>query len=137
MYGTARRLQLYKRIQESEAELAILSTTHAELGACLLGTWRLPLRIVEATAWHHRPSYSHDTTFSVLTAVHVANVFAHENGVASAGMGVPSRFDLRYLVRLGMAARRNAWREACGLPLKDEADSFEETLRRPSEAKHN
>jgi putative nucleotidyltransferase with HDIG domain len=137
MYATAHKLQQIKRIHESEAETTILNTTHSRLGACLLGAWRLPLPIVEAVAWHHSPSQSCDTGFSVLTAVHAGNVLAHETAGSNAGIGLPSRFDVFYLANLGLATRRNAWREACGMPLKDEEITFEDSIRRRLEAKSN
>jgi putative nucleotidyltransferase with HDIG domain len=137
MYATAHKLQQLKRIEEAEAESAILNTTHAELGACLLGTWCLPLPIVEAIAWHHQPSRSYDTGFSVLTAVHCANVFAHERSGANTGIGKPSTLDFMYLVRLGLAERRNSWREVCGLEPREEEGTFEDKVRRRSEAKRN
>jgi len=138
MYSTAHKLQQYKRIQESEAELAILSSSHAELGASLLGAWRLPLAIVEAVGWHHTPSQSGDISFSVLTAVHVANVLAHESDTPTSGVGRPPRFDTMYLVNLGLLNRRNHWREACGLPVRDDGGmTVEDTARRRAEAKYN
>jgi putative nucleotidyltransferase with HDIG domain len=138
MYATAHRLQQHKQIQQAEAELTILSTNHAELGACLLGTWQLPLRIIEAVAWHHKPSQSADHAFSVLTAVHAANVFAHEIAGANVDIARPSTFDVFYLAKLGLTSRRNVWREGCGLPIKDEQDTFEDQLRRRRlETKHN
>jgi putative nucleotidyltransferase with HDIG domain len=138
MYSTAHKLQQYKRIQESEAELAILSSSHAELGASLLGAWRLPLAIIEAVGWHHTPSQSRDLSFSVLTAVHVANVLAHESDTPTCGVGRPPRFDMMYLVKLGLLSRRNYWREACGLPVRhDEGTTVEDTAQRRSEAKYN
>ncbi len=39
-----------------EAEYAVLKTSHAELGAYLLGLWGLPDNIVETIAFHHNPS---------------------------------------------------------------------------------
>jgi len=44
-----------QRLTEWEAERMEFGTTHAELGACLLGTWGLPLRFLRAMAWHHTP----------------------------------------------------------------------------------
>ena len=41
-----------REIVEREA----LGFTHAEAGAYLLGLWGLPFSIVEAVAFHHRPS---------------------------------------------------------------------------------
>jgi putative nucleotidyltransferase with HDIG domain len=39
-----------------EAEYAVMKTSHAELGAYLLGLWGIPDIIVEAVAFHHNPS---------------------------------------------------------------------------------
>ncbi len=39
-----------------DAEYAVLRTSHAELGAYLLGLWGLPDNIVETIAFHHEPS---------------------------------------------------------------------------------
>lgn len=39
-----------------DAEYAVLKTSHAELGAYLLGTWKLSDTVVETIAFHHNPS---------------------------------------------------------------------------------
>ncbi len=39
-----------------EAEYSIMDTSHAELGAYLLGLWGLPGNVVESVAFHHKPS---------------------------------------------------------------------------------
>lgn len=39
-----------------EAEYAVLKTSHAELGAYLLGLWGIDDKIVETVAFHHNPS---------------------------------------------------------------------------------
>jgi hypothetical protein len=97
----------------------------------------LPLGIVEAVGWHHAPAKSYDQNFSVLTAVHVANVLAHETDTPTSGVGRPPRFDMMYLVKLGLASRRNLWREGCGLPIREDEGTVEDTARRRLEAKHN
>ena len=71
------------------------------------------------------------------TAVHAANIFAHETDRAENGIGQASKLDLTYLAGLGVADRRTGWREACGLPVRDEEGTFEDKVRRRSEAKHN
>lgn len=40
----------------TEAEYNTLKTSHAELGAYLLGLWGLPANIAESVAYHHNPS---------------------------------------------------------------------------------
>jgi HD-like signal output (HDOD) protein len=136
MFATAQRFQRNKRISQCESELDILGTTHAELAGSLLAAWNLPLAAVEAIAWHHFPCRSYDQSFSILTAVHVANVLAHEADDAE-GAVLPSRLDLPYLVRLRIAGRRNAWREACGLSPKAEEDTLANSVRLRAEAREN
>ncbi|MGH7971034.1 MAG: response regulator, partial [Limisphaerales bacterium] len=52
MFATVRRFQSSRQLPLVEAEREMLGTTTALLGACLLGTWKLPLPILEAVAWH-------------------------------------------------------------------------------------
>src|SRR5260221_9363172 len=68
-----------------QVERQILGGSHGELAACLLGKWGLPGAILEAIAWHHCPANSADSKFSALTAVHMANAFAHETPSTSRG----------------------------------------------------
>jgi HD-like signal output (HDOD) protein len=42
-------------LSQHAAELATFGTTHAEIGAYLLGLWGLPVQIVQAVANHHAP----------------------------------------------------------------------------------
>jgi len=57
------------------AEREVLGTDHAEVGARLLETWRLPDEIVEAVANHHHPV---STPVPKLSAViHVSNGLVH------------------------------------------------------------
>lgn len=133
MYDTVQRLKASKKITSREAELEILGTSHAELGACLLATWGLPLPILEALAWHHEPARSDEQGFTLLAAVHAANVFAQE----SAGGDAPrDHIDIVYLQQAGLGDCRNRWREYCGLEPQQE-DSAEDQLRRRREAKAN
>lgn len=101
-----------RQIPLCEAEREALGTTHAEVGAYLLGLWGLPEPIVEATAFHHCPSRSCGQSFSPLTAVHVANVLVHQR--ANEGQsGTTDVLDADYLTQLGLSDRVAAWRIAC------------------------
>jgi len=64
--AAARSLPLY------EAERAVLGSSHAEVGAYLLGLWGLPYPILEAVAFHHDPTLAPQTDFDVMGAVAVA-----------------------------------------------------------------
>ena len=93
------------------------------LAACLLGTWALPLPVLEAVAWHHHPTRSSDKGFSLLTAVHAANVFAYELGCGSGTNALPEVFDHPYLLQIGLGDNRNEWRKACNVPHRPEEDA--------------
>ena len=76
-----------------------LHTNHAEVGGCLAELWDLPMQIADAISCHHEPGKSLDDTFSVLTAVHVANVFVHEASTDVTGLP-PPRLDRSYVAQL-------------------------------------
>jgi putative nucleotidyltransferase with HDIG domain len=107
-------LNLMRRegIGAAEAERRILGTTHAEVGAYLLGLWGLPDALVEAVAWHHNPGGCPGTTFTALTAVHAAD------SLVRAPEGVKP--DAEYLTRLGLLDRWDHW-----LALKDRPQEVE------------
>ena len=135
MCAAVEQLQQRKQLSRREAELQVLGTTHAELAACLLGTWGLPLPVLEAVAWHHCPARSGDVAFTPLTAVHAANVFSAEMGSANAE--TVEGFDHEYLLQVGLGDRRNAWRETCGLAAREEEDAEHKRARLRLEAKLN
>jgi HD-like signal output (HDOD) protein len=96
-----------------EEETAVLRVNHAEIGAYLLGMWGLPAEIVEATGGHHAPGQTvYATEFSLLAAVHAANVFAHEAGGQTDGLALPE-LDLEYFRMIMMEDQLPAWRECC------------------------
>jgi HD-like signal output (HDOD) protein len=61
-----------------EAEEEILGTSHAEIGAYLLGLWGLPNLAVEAIAHHHHPNRIPHSGFDSSVALYVAGLLAYE-----------------------------------------------------------
>ena len=61
-----------------EAEMELLGTSHAEIGAYLLGLWGIPHLAVEAIAHHHYPTRIPHSAFDCTTAVYVADLLANE-----------------------------------------------------------
>lgn len=57
------------------AEKLVTGTDHAEVGACLLKSWRLPAEIIEAVGYHHQPPLVPQVKLSAIT--HLANALAH------------------------------------------------------------
>src|SRR5207244_11621914 len=97
-------------LQQAEADF--FGVDHAELGACLLASWGIPQPIVDAVALHHKPSWLNDSGFSVITAVHVANIFANEQHAVDLGFAL-SEFDRDYLEAGGFGASIDGWRNSC------------------------
>jgi HD-like signal output (HDOD) protein len=111
-FERAHRLALEKQIVHWEAEREVFGTTHAEVGAYLLGLWGLPETIVEAVAYHHTPARCPHPGSAMLTALHVASVLA----AAMPGHDAPlhcAEPDLDYLASLDLAGRLPEWRELC------------------------
>ncbi|MCK4303332.1 MAG: HDOD domain-containing protein [Candidatus Eisenbacteria sp.] len=99
-------------IELLKAEQEVVGTTHAELGAYLLGLWGLPDSVVEALAFHHAPQGDSSTGFRPLTAVHAANALDHELRPSSSALPT-SKIDAAYIEQLGLAGRLSAWRGLC------------------------
>jgi len=89
-------------------ELERLGCTHAEVGAYLMSIWGLPLSLVHAVAFHHRPLETAETQFSSLTAVHAADAIA--SATDASPLNHDAELDLNYLDRLGLRERESVWR---------------------------
>jgi HD-like signal output (HDOD) protein/CheY-like chemotaxis protein len=101
-------------LSDHEAEREVLRTTHAEIGAYLLGLWGLPDRIVEATAFHHCPEDCRIETFAPLDAIHAAHLVEQELGLGFEGSGTSaSSVDWHYLKHLGREHRILVWMDLC------------------------
>jgi len=110
-YIKALDLSEHDHLPLAEAELRTLGVTHAEVGAYLLGLWGLPDAIVEGVAFHHCPGECPETSFIPLTAVHAGDILEHE--LHPDGTDCVSKADAKYLDRLGLGKRFDAWRVAC------------------------
>jgi putative nucleotidyltransferase with HDIG domain len=117
-FGRARALAVERKLSAHEAEMEVFGVSHARFGACLLAAWGLPLPILEAVAWHHEPSKSSDTGFSLLAAVHAANIFAHQAGpqASPAGQEPPVAVNQEYLEGIGLGGCCDRWRASCEIP---------------------
>jgi HD-like signal output (HDOD) protein/CheY-like chemotaxis protein len=96
-------------------ETELTGTSHAEIGAYLLGLWGLPAAIVDAVSRHHHPASRGTTGPGLdLTAItHIADALSWEltDPSASAVPESAGLLDLEYLGALGVRAELPAWRE--------------------------
>jgi HD-like signal output (HDOD) protein len=102
-----------RRLPVWQVELERHGTTHAEIGAYLLGCWGLPRAVVEAVAHHHRPSRLGRAAFDAVGAVHVAEALVQETDAAANDPAAdPTLYlDLAYLERSGASSRLPAFRD--------------------------
>ncbi len=90
---------------EWQVEKQMLGFNHADIGGYLLKLWGLPDHVVAAVVFHHEPLASMEDSFSLLTAVHVANhlidKLRHPTHV--------NRLDRGYIEKLALAEALETW----------------------------
>ncbi|WP_158595897.1 response regulator [Oleomonas cavernae] len=87
-------------------ETSTFGTTHADVGAYLLGLWNLPDVIVETAAFHHQPSRSPVRQKGALAMVHVAGA------LSAVAAGQKNPLDQAYLREAGLPADLGFWQAA-------------------------
>jgi HD-like signal output (HDOD) protein len=95
-----------------DLENEMFGTSHAEIGAYLMGLWGLEYPIIEAIAFHHCPSKSLSNATGLLTAVHFGDVYDRSKNGDNGGNRL-SQLDHGYLKNLGVAGRINDWQIIC------------------------
>jgi putative nucleotidyltransferase with HDIG domain len=91
-----------------ESEYQVLGTSHAEMGAYLLGIWGLPDPIVEAITFHHRPGLQFSNKAGIITALHVSNgllnmcQFEKDNNYSG-------YLDMDYIQKAGVVDHLDEW----------------------------
>lgn len=114
-YIRACELAKSEQIPVWQAEKQIFGTSHAEVGAYMLGLWGIDDVVVASVAYHHDPSEFPSTSFSPVTAVYVASlaVNALESGQA---WELSSIINNEYIENIGLTDRINDWQALCVPP---------------------
>jgi putative nucleotidyltransferase with HDIG domain len=119
-----------------EAEYIVMKTSHAELGAYLLGLWGIPDNVVEAVAFHHNPSKLLENMFiapnktprkvsgkakgfTTLTAVHMANALMMQENCNSDIIYSPY-VDMLYLRTLNLTNKLPEWIDCYNEVIREE-----------------
>lgn len=101
-----------------DLEMEVIGTTHAEVGAYLLGLWGLAEPVVEAIAFHHAPYYP-SVEPRPLTSVYFANILELEISNSDNDILIP-KFDINYLNIVNLADKiddfRTIARDTIGVP---------------------
>ncbi len=119
-----------------EAEYTVMKTSHAELGAYLLGLWGIPDNVVEPIAFHHNPSKLLENMFIVpnkipreasgkakgftaLTAVHMANALMMQENY-NFDIAYSPYVDMLYLRTLNLTDRLPEWADCYNEVIREE-----------------
>jgi HD-like signal output (HDOD) protein len=108
-YGVIIDRAIAERRPLVDVEQDALGSTHAEVGAYLLGLWGLPDQVTTAVAWHHRPGASGVAGVSPLALVHAADAIAGERCPAGVPILAPA-VDLDFLASIGARRDYDAWK---------------------------
>jgi len=100
-------------VSMAEAETEVIGTTHAGVGAYLLGLWGLPDAILEAAAFHHAPHQSHGDSLNTATIVHAANVLSGAGQAIHQSDMVFEGLDYTHMEDAGLTREFDEWRAAC------------------------
>jgi len=93
-----------------ELEIEEWGVDHAAAGAALLAYWGLPYPIIEAAAYHQRPSEIDSTEATPLTYAHVASVLLAGIGSKEGAIRLERpRLDLDHLTSLGLEESVEDW----------------------------
>ena len=98
-----------------DLENDLFGTSHAEIGAYLMGLWGLEYPVIEAIAYHHCPGKSLSNSTGLLTAVHFGDAFdrLRNDGNDQDRRNGWRQLDRGYLDNLGVADRINNWQTVC------------------------
>ena len=111
-YMRAVELANQQGIEMHEAETQVFNTTHAEVGAYMLGLWGIDDDVVASVAYHHKPLNFPNKQFCALTAVCFASA-SMSASIASAKNDKIGADCIAYLEAIGLADRIPAWQELC------------------------
>jgi HD-like signal output (HDOD) protein len=101
-----------KKTSHVVSEYNLLETSHAEVGAYLLGLWGFSDTILETVAYHHIPGECLATGFQTVTAVHVADALDHQER-AYDSLPPGAVLDVDYLAGENLSDRLPEWRKLC------------------------
>lgn len=96
-----------------EVEQETLQTSHAEIGAYLMGAWGLPDAVVEALTFHHQPMKSHVYEIGPLLFTHVGDALSRAADMGADDIGGNRLLDRAYLEKLNIMKILPKWQEIC------------------------
>ena len=110
------RIQIDNGYIPPKSEYQTLGTSHAEMGAYLLGGWGLPNQIVEAVLLHHNPGMQVSDTPNIISVLHIANGLMNMYR-AEKKVRYEPYLDVAYVNKMGLSEKMSDWEEECQVML--------------------
>ena len=111
---------VYQLVQERKlprwkAELKVLGTTHAEVGAYLLGLWGMPIDLLQAILCHHQPILQNHNGINPQVLLHAANAIVNAQDAGDC-RGRLQDLDYDFFRRSNLTDRLSRWQsEICSM----------------------
>lgn len=102
-----------------DAEMDIIGTSHAAVGAYLLGLWGLPDQIINAIAFHHEPGSKPVSGLNTTLIAHVANALANAGPKIDDTDMMLEELDYELLKHNNFLPALSGWRKACATHVGD------------------
>jgi putative nucleotidyltransferase with HDIG domain len=96
-----------------QAESEIIGTSHAAIGAYLLGLWGLPDDIIDAAAFHHSPGDKPFNGLNTTIITHIANAFANAGPEIEKTQSIIAGLDYGYLENIDLPGSLPSMQKAC------------------------
>jgi HD-like signal output (HDOD) protein len=112
-YAVINKLSEKVAITIAEAEEKVIGTTHAGIGAYLLGLWGLPDSILHATALHHCPGSYGENGLNPTVVIHIADAFAKAGDDIHMPQGIIEGLDYEFLQTAGHLSAVDHWKALC------------------------
>jgi len=95
------KLMTIENMRSFTAEEIVVNTSHETIGAYLLITWGFPIGIVDAVAYHHKPSQSDSKKLSAVAILHIAEALLDGENIRDEETFLQN-VDVEYLHRLNI-----------------------------------
>ena len=128
-YAEAARRAVESPCLIREAEMALFSVDHAQVGRWLAERWRLPPAIIEPVTFHHQPAKASADHWMLSAVVHLADILARNAGIGHGGDRLIPLPEPEVMLRLRLApADLMRWTEALDEE-KDAVKTFLQVMR--------
>lgn len=113
-YKNVIQLAEQKSVQWLTAERQIFGTSHAEIGAYLLGLWGLPDSVIEGIAFHHEPGRMDEEHWNICGILHIADRIERNSSTSTNGADGMQGLDKDFIKNRHLEEKFQEWQQKFG-----------------------